>query len=85
MVPTNKYTYGWFGIPGGPESRSTLVHIVDDNDKPICGSRLSRLMKFQWCGGMDLTRPVFQFGTGNIECKRCLAAARKVSNDGRSG
>lgn len=39
---------GWFGIPGGPEHRSTKVHVVRDGT-PVCGARVGPEMQFQWC------------------------------------
>jgi hypothetical protein len=59
------YVTGWYGIPGGPESRSTRVHVA------YCGTRLPI------CGSILSTRQEFQFSAAGIkeayvECKRCL-------------
>ena len=59
---------GWFGIPGGPEWRSTKTHVVVDG-KTLCGSRLGKNMEFQWCSHID--------GLVAVECERCEAILAK--------
>lgn len=59
---------GWFGIPGGPEWRSTKTHAMV-NGKPLCGSRLGENMEFQWCSTIE--------GNHLPECKRCEKALWK--------
>ena len=61
---------GWFGIPGGPESASTLVHTVS-NGQPTCGTRVGARQQFQWCAyGIH-----YEF----LECGRCKVIARKAA------
>jgi len=68
------YATGWYGIPGGPESRSTKVHIVF-NGIPVCGTNVGKNQSFQWCAnGIQLDY---------VECERCknsreYDAARRV-------
>lgn len=57
------FSVGWFGIPGGPESRSTKTHIVI-HGKPVCGSVLSDEMEFQWCAD--------SIYIDYVECHKCL-------------
>ena len=53
---------GWFGIPGGPEWRSTKVHICMRR-RPVCGTRMGPNQQFQFCAtGMYMPY---------VECKRC--------------
>lgn len=60
---------GWFGIPGEYASRSTKVHVIK-HGAPICGSRIGKRQRFQWCsGGIQRTY---------IECLRCLKIADGV-------
>ena len=60
---------GWYGIPGGPESRSSKVHVVY-HGKPICGTRPGSNMEFQWCSvGIQLDY---------IECQHCKRIARSL-------
>ncbi len=72
-----QYAIGWFGIPGGPESRSTKTHIVHwHNEQPVCGSVLGSKQEFQFCshGTTEITY---------LECERCIkwrkAAKESVS------
>ena len=56
---------GWWGIPGGPESKNTKVHYTLDGryPKPLCGSKLGPFMHYQWCAaGLE---PAY------VECERC--------------
>ena len=59
---------GWWGIPGGPESRSTKVHVKEDG-KPICGSRMANNQRFQWCA--------WGAHWDYIECERCKDMIRR--------
>jgi hypothetical protein len=59
---------GWYGIPGGPEWRSTKTHAVVEG-KPLCGSKLGENMEFQWCSTIE--------GNHLPECKRCEKVLRK--------
>lgn len=65
---------GWFGVPGGPESRSTPVHVVKGRI-PICGAKVGDDQEYQWCA-MGVFR-------GYVECKNCIrilnAKVKKVS------
>jgi hypothetical protein len=60
---------GYFGIPGNNGSRSTKVHLVE-NDKPVCGATLSKQQVYQWCA------PYIQ--TDYLECGHCIKIARKL-------
>lgn len=53
---------GWYGIPGGPEVRSSKVHVVNDNG-PICGSKISDKQQFQRCAN-GVVLPY-------VECEHC--------------
>lgn len=55
---------GFWGVPGG--IRSTQTHCVTTSPlKAACGSRVGRLMEFQWCA-MGWHRVY-------VECQRCRA------------
>ena len=55
---------GWYGIPGGPDSRGK-VHI-DKNGTPICGSKISKKALLQYVSGID------EYTVGKfVDCKRC--------------
>ena len=63
---------GWFGIPGAKSKWSTKVHIVEaHNRRPICGRRLSKRQKFQWCADGI----VFDW----VECSKCRESALELS------
>lgn len=50
QLTRGKYTTGWYGIPGGPWWRSTLVHAkLVGQRHPVCGSRVSEQQAWQWC------------------------------------
>ncbi len=57
---------GFFGNP----LRSTKVHVVDEHDKPICGSKIGIDMDFQWCAG--------NIKLDYIECEKCKNKAIKI-------
>jgi hypothetical protein len=59
---------GWFGIPGGPEWRSTKTHIVIQG-KPVCGTRLGEEQEFQWCSYIGAIAP---------ECRSCQRIRRSL-------
>ena len=74
MKTTSEFSTGWFGIPGGPESASTKVHVVDANAKPICGARIGAHQRYQWCShGAWLE---------GVECKRCKCFANRIAMKG---
>jgi hypothetical protein len=58
---------GWFGIPGGPEWRSTKTHIVIQG-KLVCGVQLSKKQEFQWCSDIGVIIP---------ECRSCRRWRKK--------
>lgn len=73
MVINNKcMKTGWFGIPRAPDFESTKVHVVDDNEKPLCGSVLRKHMVFQFCAH-GIYEPY-------IDCQRCLSIAKKYKH-----
>lgn len=75
------FSTGWFGIPGGPASKSTKVHIIKrrDTSKPgsrgkiICGSKVSSKHEYQWC------TPGYGFDDEylKLECQKCYKIAHK--------
>jgi len=71
------YAVGWFGIPGGPASRSTKTHIVPRRagGRPLCGCRMGPRMKFQWCGWW----PAWDI----LECVACKRKATDLNKGER--
>ena len=57
---------GWFGIPGGPDSKGR-VHIVDAEDKPVCGVKIGKKAEFQKCSVVGAGA----LGEFYIDCERC--------------
>ncbi|RJR12449.1 hypothetical protein C4588_02105 [Candidatus Parcubacteria bacterium] len=43
--------------------RSTKVHLVDENHKPICRAQIGQDMEYQWCA----RRPQMDY----VECELC--------------
>jgi hypothetical protein len=58
---------GYFGIPG---RIGGLTHLTVDK-KPICGMRLHKDHRFEWCGPSDCLVP---------ECERCKKKKAKLSS-----
>ena len=67
---------GWFGIPGGPDYKSTKTHVVVSPGKLLCGSRLGKNMEFQWCSGVDGYVPKCEHCKKILE-KNCENSIRK--------
>ena len=44
-------------------SSFTKVHIVDDDEQPVCGSNISKGKVFQWCS--------MRVALDYIECEHC--------------
>lgn len=68
-----QYYTGWFGIPGGPESGNTKVHVCEKIEtpslvrfQPVCGAQLSPQMEFQYCAHGVVSQ--------YIECERCKSS-----------
>lgn len=62
---------GWYGIPGAPSYRSTLTH-ADNGEGPICGTRLGKKMKFNWCCQDN--------SFYDPECKTCKKILKKTKS-----
>lgn len=58
---------GWFGVP---HRQGSLVHIVDKNDRAICGRKFSPNSLFQWC--VQYPEPAM------CECDKCKNKLRKI-------
>ena len=62
-----EYHTGWFGIPEGPESKNTKVHVImflDGKEIPICMANIGKKQAFQFCSaGINLK---------HVECQNCL-------------
>jgi hypothetical protein len=50
----------------GTGERATKTHVAEDSNpiKPICGSRIHKRMKYQWCA-----QGVYE---DYVECRKCL-------------
>ena len=59
-----KVETGYWGIPGGQHSRSTMVHLRNrENGRPVCGSIPGKKQEFQWCAaGINWMY---------LECRKC--------------
>lgn len=76
-----RFIIGWFGVPGGPVSRSTKVHIVKRRDRLkldsrgviVCGSKIGLEQEFQWCA------PGYGLADDSLiyECQKCYKIASK--------
>ena len=70
-----KASIGFYAHPNG---RYTKVHVVKDG-KPICNSRISEGMIFQWCAHFSSR---FTDGSGvlhkYVECEHCKRKMRNV-------
>ena len=66
---------GYFARPFNyyHKSKTTMVHIVDNDNKPICGYKPHRTMKFQWC-----SLSVYLI---YVECKKCKKEFRLLQRD----
>jgi len=62
------YAVGWYGIPGAPISRRTMVHMIRTGDGPICGAKPGPEMEFQWCAYSKTAMETH----GYVECRSCL-------------
>ena len=60
---------GYFASIKRPFTR-TKVHVVDCNNKPICGSVLAEDSTFQWCA-MTIQKEY-------VDCKSCLKKLKKM-------
>ena len=63
---------GYFARPFNyhHKSKSTMTHIVNDYNKPICGYKPHKTMKFQWCS-MDINLTY-------TECKKYYEKGIKI-------
>jgi hypothetical protein len=52
---------GYFANP--ETGRSSKVHVVDGNHKPICGAQIGEGMEYQWCS----RRIVIRY----VDCRHC--------------
>ncbi len=65
------YFTGYFGNP--TTQRSSIVHVVDENWKPICNYKPSKGMKFLQC-----STGIFE---SYVKCKRCRKKIIKLENE----
>jgi len=66
---------GYFASPA--HYMQTKVHLVDGNNRPICGVRIGSDKKFQWCAATPWLE--------RVTCHRCLRKYESLALNTRHG